>query len=247
MRNSIFFAFLITTFYANAQAQPRESIESKATEVWENKPKKIDANPTFAEPPSDAIILFSGKDLNGWLAEDGSAPKWELKDGVMTVVKGTGEIKTKKTFGDVQLHIEWRTPAKVEGDGQNRGNSGVFLQDRYEVQVLDMYDNDTYYNGQAGAIYKQSIPMVNATRKPGEWQVYDIIYTAPRFSDDGRAIIPAYITVLHNGVIIQNHIQIWGTTENKGIPIYTAHGKASLKLQDHGSPVSYRNIWLREL
>lgn len=247
MRNILTVLLGAAAVSAFAQAQPRESLDPKVTEVWDLKPKKITANPVFAEAPSDAIVLFNGKDLSEWTTLDGAAAAWEVKDGSFTVAKGKGDIKTKKTFGDFQLHIEWRSPAVVEGEGQGRGNSGIFLQERYELQVLDSYESVTYSNGQAGSIYKQSIPLVNATRKPGEWQAYDVVYTAPRFSDNGRVIAPAYITVLHNGVVIQNHTQINGPTEYKGLPVYVSHGKASLKLQDHGNPVSFRNIWVREL
>ncbi len=228
-------------------SQNRDSFDPKVTELWEPKPAKVNAMPILSEAPSDALVLFNGKDLSEWTSNDGRPAQWEVKDGVMTVVKGKGDIKTKRQFGDVQLHIEWRTPAIVESEGQGRGNSGVFLQDRYELQVLDSYESVTYANGQAGSIYKQHIPLVNATRKPGEWQSYDIIYTAPRFSENGRMISPAYMTVLHNGVLIQNHAAIWGPTEFKGVPIYMAHGKGAIKLQDHSNPVSYRNIWVREL
>jgi archaellum component FlaF (FlaF/FlaG flagellin family) len=158
-----------------------------------------------------------------------------------------GDIKTKKQFGDMQLHIEWRAPDVIVGEGQGRGNSGIFLQERYELQVLDSYESVTYSNGQAGSIYKQSIPLVNATRKPGEWQVYDVVFTAPVFIENGRVTSTAKITVLHNGVLVQNATSIWGPTEYKGLPVYQSHGKASLKLQDHGNPVSFRNIWMREL
>jgi hypothetical protein len=166
----------------------------------------------------------------------------------MTVVKGTGDIRTTRRFGDCQLHVEWRTPPVATGEGQGRGNSGVFLQERYEVQVLDSFDNRTYSNGQAASIYKQHIPLVNASRPPGEWQTYDIIYTAPRFADDGTVRRPAYMTVLHNGVLAQQHVEVKGTTVYIGQPRYEPHGAAEpLRLQDHGDPVSYRNIWIREL
>jgi hypothetical protein len=165
----------------------------------------------------------------------------------MTVVKGAGNIVTKRSFGDCQLHIEFRTPAVVVGEGQGRGNSGIFLQSRYEVQVLDNYNNRTYSNGQAGSIYKQHIPLVNACRPPGEWQTYDIIYTAPRFNADGIRIAPGRVTVIQNGVLVQNNVEIRGTTEYDTMPKNFAHGKAPLELQDHGNPVSYRNIWIRDL
>jgi hypothetical protein len=240
-------AFSIISAGCYAQGQPRETLDPVATEVWDLKPKKITPGPNAGDAPSDAIVLFDGKDLGQWNSLNGDKAKWEVKDGSMTVVKGAGHIKTKQVFGDVQLHIEWRTPAQVESEGQGRGNSGVFFQERYELQVLDSYESVTYSNGQAGSIYKQSIPLVNACRKPGEWQTYDISYTAPRFSDNGRVMIPAYITVFHNGVLIQNHTQIMGPMEFRGLPVYQSHGKASLQLQDHGNPVSYRNIWIREL
>lgn len=243
-------AFLLLTIAvipSVAQVQNRESLDPKVTEVWEPKAKKVNPGALPGDVPSDAVVLFNGKDLSEWTSLDGTPAKWEVKEGSVTVVKGAGDIKTKKVFGDMQLHIEWRTPAIVESEGQGRGNSGIFLQERYELQVLDSYESQTYRNGQAGAIYKQHSPLVNATRKPGEWQTYDVIYTTPRFSESGDAIIPAYITVLHNGIVIQNHVEIRGPTEFKGLPVYVAHGKASIKLQDHGNPVSYRNIWLREL
>jgi hypothetical protein len=228
-------------------ARWREALDPSVTEIWEPRVKKITAGTKAGDAPSDAIVLFDGKDLNNWLAQDGSPAKWEVKDGAFTVVKGTGVMKTKQTFGDIQLHIEWRSPTEIVGEGQGRGNSGIFLQERYELQVLDSYESQTYSNGQAGAIYKQTMPMANPVRQPGEWQVYDVVYTAPVFSESGRVITPAYITALLNGVIVQNHTEIKGPTEYKGLPVYATHGKGSLVLQDHGNPVSFRNIWVREL
>lgn len=223
--------------------------DPKTTEMWKITPTVVTAGKSYGEPPSDAEILFDGKDLNQWVnAGNGKTAGWDLKDGAMTVAKGAGDIKTKKTFGDCQLHIEWRSPAAVESEGQGRGNSGVFFMERYELQVLDSYQNTTYPNGQAGSIYKQHIPLVNATRKPGEWQTYDVVFTAPRFSENGRVTVPARITVFHNGIIIQNNVEIWGPTEYIGLPVYLPHdGKGSIRLQDHGNPVSYRNIWIRNL
>lgn len=247
MNKNLVFAFCIITGGALAQSTPRETLDPKVTEVWDLKPKKITAGAVAGEAPSDAIILFDGKDLSKWSTLAGADAKWELKDGAFTVVKGAGDMKTKQTFGDMQLHIEWRAPSEIIGDGQGRGNSGIFLQERYELQVLDSYESPTYSNGGASSIYKQAIPLVNACRKPGEWQTYDVIYTAPRFTDNGRVITQAAITVLHNGVLTLNNVQIVGPTEYKGLPVYQAHGKASIKLQDHGNPVSYRNIWVREL
>ena len=171
-----------------------------------------------------------------------------VSDGVLTVKPGSGVIKTKRKFNDCQLHIEFRTPAIVQGEGQGRGNSGIFLQGRYEVQVLDSYDNVTYSNGQAGSIYKQFMPLVNASKKPGEWQTYDIIFIAPHFNKDNTLKTPAYVTVLHNGVLIQNHVELKGPTQYIGAPAYKAHPlQESLMLQDHGNTVSYRNIWIREI
>ncbi len=244
-----YFSFLgvLLSMASLAQTTPRESLDPKVTEVWDLKPKKITPAIKPGDAPSDAIVLFDGKDLSKWSDNSGGDAKWELKDGAMTVTKGASDIKTKQTFGDIQLHIEWRAPAEVVGEGQGRGNSGIFLQDRYELQVLDSYESVTYSNGQAGSIYKQSIPLVNACLKPGEWQMYDVIYNAPHFSENGRVLVPAFVTVIHNGVLVQNHTQINGPTEYKGLPVYQTHGKASLRLQNHGNPVSYRNIWVREL
>lgn len=206
------------------------------------EPRVIEPGP----PPSDAIVLFDGKDLSQWNGEKGAA-KWEIRDGVATV-NGTGSISTKQEFGDCQLHVEWATPEKVEGEGQGRGNSGIILQGRYELQVLDSYINKTYYHGQAGAIYKQYAPLVNACRKPGEWQTYDVIFHAPRFGADGKLEKPGTVTVLQNGVLVQDHVEIKGSTGPAGAPRYHAHPlKQSLVLQDHHNPVRYRNIWIREL
>ena len=217
------------------------------TEQWEPVPEVIDPG-NARKAPSDAIVLFDGTNLDAWHHPKGEAPKWTVADGAFTVKRGTGTIQTKKAFGDMQLHIEWRTPKEVKGDGQGRGNSGVFLMGLYEVQVLDNYDNITYPNGQAGSIYKQHIPLVNACRKPGEWQSYDIIFTAPEFYEDGSMKHPAYVTVLHNGVLVQNHVALRGPTAYIGVPSYEAHeDKLPLTLQDHGNPVSFRNIWVREL
>jgi hypothetical protein len=240
--NSILLLIICTySLYAQVQKNP------ESTELWEPVPPVVTPG-ECAAAPSDAIILLDGTNLNEWTDAKGDKAGWTLADGCMTVKAGAGIIKTRRGFGDCQLHIEWRTPTEVKGDGQGRGNSGVFLQDRYEVQVLDSYNNKTYSNGQAGSIYKQSIPLVNACKKPGEWQVFDIIYMAPRFSENGRIAVPARITLLHNGVLIQNNIEIRGTTPYIGLPEYISHSmKEPLSLQDHGNPVSYRNIWIREL
>lgn len=247
MKPIAFVLLCLVNLFAFSQSNPRESLDPTVSEIWDLKPIKVTPGKNNSEPPSDAIVLFDGKELGQWSAIDGSPVKWEVKDGSFTVIKGTGDIKSKKIFGDIQLHIEWRSPTVIEGEGQGRGNSGIFFQERYELQVLDSYESVTYSNGQAGSIYKQHIPLVNASRRPGEWQSYDAIFIAPRFSENGRVIAPARITVLHNGVLIQNNVEIWGPMEYRGMPVYQSHGKASLKLQDHGNPVSYRNIWIREL
>jgi hypothetical protein len=217
------------------------------TYLWEPIPPVVTPG-TGTSPPSDAIVIFDGTDMDQWEKPNGEPSGWKLEDGVMTVVKETGAIQTKQAFGDIQLHLEWRAPVEIEGEGQERGNSGVYLQGRYEVQILDCYNNTTYVNGQTAAVYKQHIPLANACRPPGEWQTYDIVFMAPRFNQGGSLFAPATVTVLHNGVLVQNHVTIQGTTEHIGLPAYKAHPlKQPLLLQDHGNPVSFRNIWVREL
>ncbi|NUQ24458.1 MAG: DUF1080 domain-containing protein [Saprospiraceae bacterium] len=243
MKKTLLFVGLTGLAVASIDAQTKDP---KDTEVWTPEPRVVTPGVNHA-PPSDAIVLFDGKNLNEWTTDNGEAPKWALADEAMTVVKGAGDISTKRTFGDCQLHVEFRTPAEVKGEGQGRGNSGIFLQSRYEIQVLDNYQNRTYSNGQSGSVYKQTIPLVNACRPPGEWQTYDIFYTAPRFNADGIRTAPARVTVVHNGVLIQNGVEIQGTTEYIGMPKNLPHGKGPIRLQDHGDAVSYRNIWVREL
>lgn len=245
MRYLYLTCFLFLSFAPLASAQ---ITDPKATEVWQPEPRVVTPG-HGALPPSDAIVLFNGANFSEWMsAKDSSAVKWDINaDSSATVKPGTGDIMTKRVFGDCQLHLEFRTPALVKGEGQGRGNSGVFLQNRYEVQVLDSYQNRTYSNGQAASIYKQSIPLVNACRKPGEWQRYDILFTAPRFNADGILIAPGRVTVIQNGVVVQLNTEIKGTTEYIGLPKNTAHGKGPVKLQDHSDLVSYRNIWIREL
>jgi Domain of Unknown Function (DUF1080) len=238
-------ALLFVTAFLSAQTP--DNRDPAVTEIWTPKPKKVTPGSAYGEPPSDAIVLFDGKDLSKWASAKEGDAKWEVKDGAVTVVKGAGDIKTKQTFGDIQLHIEFREPTNSTGEGQGRGNSGVFFSERYELQVLDSYESPTYSNGQAGSIYKQHMPLVNATRIAGEWQAYDVVFNAPRFSESGSLDVPARITVFHNGVVIQNNTSIWGATGFRGLPAYSPHGKASLQLQEHGNAVSYRNIWVREL
>lgn len=246
MNRKIIAGLLITTSISTMAVGQDDP---KATEVWEPVPKII--TPVIGnKPPSDAVVLFDGKDLSQWQTEkDGSPAKWSLeKEGVMTVKKGAGNVKTRQGFGSCQLHIEWRTPSTIEGEGQGRGNSGIFLMGLYELQVLDSYNNTTYSNGQAGSIYKQHIPLANASLKAGEWQEYDVIFTAPKFKTDGSLLSPARITVLHNGVLVQNNVEIKGGTVYEGQPSYKAHSdKEPLVLQDHGNPTSFRNIWVREI
>ena len=214
------------------------------------RPPVVDPGPAGppARPPSDAIVLFDGTTLSEWRAEDGAPAKWIVRDGYVEVKPGTGTMVTARGFGDVQLHIEWATPATVTGQGQDRGNSGVFLMGIYELQVLDSYQNDTYPDGQAGAIYGQNPPLVNAVRGPGQWQSYDIIFRRPRFKADGTLERPARMTVLLNGVLIQDNFELVGPTANRSQPPYRAHAdKLPLRLQDHGNPTRFRNIWVREL
>ena len=199
-----------------------------------------------APPPADAIVLLgSGSDLSRWTADDGSAAPWPMADGVLQT--GKGMLRTKAEFGDIQLHVEFATPSQVIGDSQGRGNSGVFLAGVFEVQVLDSYQNPTYADGQAAALYGQYPPLVNASRPPGEWQSYDIMFTAPKFSANSLAS-PAVATVIHNGVLVQNARPFWGPTNHRRIdPYVPSNARGPLRLQDHGNPVRYRNIWLREL
>lgn len=234
----------------NNQTQQKEITKPEETEVWEPKPEQVSMNEQGV--PSDAIVLFDGSDLSQWesVENEGKPADWIVNsDGSMTVKDQAGNIQTKQSFGDVQLHLEWRNPSEPRADGQNRGNSGVFLQKRYEVQVLDSYDNETYVNGQAAAIYKQHVPLVNASKPSGEWQTYDIIYHAPTFNADGEKTASGTITVLHNGVLVQDHVEMKGTTEYIGLPKNEAHGEAPIMLQDHkdNSGVQYRNIWVRPL
>lgn len=214
--------------------------EYKNGKLW-SEPKKVEPGDNGG-PPSDAIVLFDGSDLSQWNGAD----RWSIADGIATVHGGS--ISTKQSFGSCQLHLEWAAPAEVKGDGQGRGNSGVYLMSHYEVQILDSYDNLTYFDGQAASLYKQWPPLANVCRKPGEWQTYDILFEAPKFDGHGKLLKPGYVTVLHNGVVVQNHSELQGTTAWDRPPAYEPHAdKLPLSIQDHGNPVRFRNIWIREL
>lgn len=234
-------------------AQHRLQPDPKDTEAWSEEPRHVTPGARTGAP-SDAVVLFDGRDLREWLAS-ASPDKpagWTVADGVLTVRGGSGDIQTRRTFTDYQLHLEWRVPAGLTGSGQARGNSGLFLASTgpgrgYELQVLDCADNKTYVNGQAASIYKQHAPLVNACAAAGEWQSYDVIWTAPRFAADGSLLAPAYVTALHNGVLVQHHAALQGETVYAGKPFYRAHGPAPIKLQDHGDAVGFRNIWVRPL
>ena len=237
----------------------QEMEDPAATEVWQPEPEIVaPGEMRNAPPPDDAVVLFDGTGLDQWVSVDnaGTPAQWTVSNGTVTVKKGTGNIQTRRSFTDYQLHLEWRIPDDITGQGQARGNSGLFLastgpgDEGYEIQILDSYDNRTYSNGQAGAVYKQHAPLLNASRKPGEWQTYDVIWTAPRFNDDGSLKHPARVTLLHNGVLVQDDVELQGTTVYVGKPRYRAHGPLPIKLQDHGDPsepISFRNIWVREL
>lgn len=255
--------------WGGIQAQEAAVITPESTELYVDL-EQVSPGLTPEQPPSDAIVLFDGTDLTAWQVmqlriagdmpgmvesigdyEAGKATvpaQWEVAGGVMTVAPGTGAIETKRAFGDVQLHLEWNAPVAEEKSGQGYSNSGVFFMGMYEVQILNSYENDTYNNGQASSVYKQHIPLVNASRAPGQWQSYDIIFMAPRFSEKGSLISPARITVFHNGVLVQNNVELLGPTTYIGASHYTPHPeKMPLALQDHGDPVQFRNIWIREL
>lgn len=250
----------------NAYAQ---QIDPAATNIDGPVPRTVIPGYIAGSPPSDAIVLFDGSSLDEWERVGGGDPKWSIKEDAVTVVPGSSNIQTKRMFNDIQLHIEWRSPP-LEAHSENlktdraadiqerysnsnifqiMANSGIFLQALYEIQVLEMYGLKTYVNGQAGSVYKQHIPLVSASRPPGEWQTYDVIFQAPRFSANGSVAIPARLTLLHNGVLIQNNVSIWGPTGFIGLPSYKPHGPAPIMLQNHVgvSQISYRNIWVREL
>lgn len=246
--------FLCAPLTTNAQQKPKH----EDTEFYTPVPKVVTPGENISDAPSDAIILFDGKNLNSWVsaADRTKTAEWKIDKNILTVDKSKGNIETKQTFGNYQLHIEWLEPLILNGSGQARGNSGIFLASTgagdagYELQVLDSYNNPTYVNGQAGSIYKESIPLVNASKKQGEWQTYDVIWTAPLFNQDSSLKSPAYVTVFYNGVLVQNNFDVKGETVYIGKPFYKKHGKSPIKLQAHGDksePISFRNIWVREL
>jgi len=251
---SIVFGVCIMLISAQSGCTANESAE-KSHDIWAvhdmNRPQPPIVTPAEqpGQPPSNAVVLFDGKNLSQWLCQkDGGPAKWKVENGYMEVVGGTGNICTKQPFGNCQLHIEWAAPEQVKGSSQGRGNSGIFLMNNYEVQVLDSYENVTYPDGQAAALYGQYPPLFNACRKPGQWQSYDIIFHRPQFGKDGKVISPGRITILHNGVVVQDNVDIQGTTAHKKRAEYHQHpDKLPIALQDHGNPVRYRNIWLIEL
>ncbi len=243
-------AFAKTSFAQyNTEFASSEDMDARVTEVYVDVPTVMPGATTGAAP-SDAVVLFDGSNLDHWQHPDGRAGTWTISDRAMTVKSdptwGNGDLMTRDSFSNFQLHLEFRTPTAV-GDGQGRGNSGLFFQNRYELQILDGYENPTYSNGQLASVYKQTPPLANPSRKPGEWQVYDVIYTAPVFSESGSLLYPAYITAFLNGVLVQNHTAVQGPTNYRGRGIYEAHGAAPIKLQDHGNPMSFRNVWIREM
>jgi hypothetical protein len=242
----------------SVRASPQKDTDDpKATEQWAPVPATVIPGATAGAPPSDAIVLFDGHNLDQWVATgDHSAARWKVSNGVLTVEKSTGNIETKRLFKNYQLHLEWRIPKGITGAGQMRGNSGVFLASTgsgdagYELQILDSYKNETYVNGQAASVYKQSPPLMNAMRPPGAWQTYDVVWTAPSFASDGTLKTPAYVTLFHNGILVQDHVVLQGETLYIGKPVYRSYDRAAIKLQAHGDPsppISFRNIWVREL
>ncbi|MBI3695322.1 MAG: DUF1080 domain-containing protein [Acidobacteria bacterium] len=218
------------------------------------RPRMVTPGAQPGQPPSDAIVLFDGKDLSHWVNHGKrenlgkvTSGAWKVENGYMEVVGGTGDLVSKEKFGDAQYHVEWAAPAEIHGAGQTRGNSGFLIMSVYEIQVMDSWNNPTYADGQAGAIYGQWPPLVNASRKPGEWQTYDIVFEAPKFEGD-KLLKPAYATVFHNGVLLHHHQEIIGRMVHRQVGTYAPHGpEEPLGLQDHGDKVRYRNIWVRRL
>ena len=247
MRSSLTLALLVLVISGSASAQERHWPPNSMDRP---RPPVVDPGPERppVPPPSDAIVLFDGKSLAPWQTDSGAPAGWAVRDGYMEVVPGTGPIRTKQSFGSMQLHVEWAAPLPAEGESQERGNSGVFLMGHYEIQVLDTYHNITYADGMAGAVYGQTPPLVNASRPPGQWQTYDIVFHRPKFDKSGRVVTPARVTVLHNGVLVQDNTEITGWTVHAEVAKYQPHADAlPLALQDHGKRVRYRDIWVRPL
>lgn len=249
---SILFLLLIFVvgLYSNGQTAKQKVEKWKVHDTERPMPPVVDPGPAGepAPAPSDAIVLFDGKDLSQWTDGKGQPARWKIENGYMEVVAKTGSIRTKQKFGDCQLHVEWASPVVVKGESQGRGNSGVFLMNIYEVQVLDCYKNKTYADGMTAALYAQYPPMVNACRPPGEWQTYDIVFKRPRFDDKGQVISPAFFTVFHNNILVHDNAELTGPTTHKARPPYKAHpDRLPISLQDHGNPVRFRNIWIRDL
>jgi 3-keto-disaccharide hydrolase len=240
--------FIASTFLVSPSAAIAADtlLPASVTEQWTPVPPVISA--PAGGVPSDAVILFDGRNADAWEPVMPGSKGWPVIDGALVIAPKSGFLRTKASFGDIQLHIEFREPAEVKGKGQGRGNSGVFFMGLYELQVLDSYNNPTYVNGQAASIYKQYAPLVNACRPPGEWQSYDAVFIAPRFALDGTLLSPARATVLHNGVLVLYDVVLKGPTLYRGYPDYSAHpSRLPLQLQDHGDMVAFRNIWVREL
>jgi len=230
-----------------ATAPGASAEEWRIHDMEQPRPPMVTPGEAPGQPPSDAVVLFGGEDLGAWASADGGPAEWKVENGYVEVVAGKGAVHTRDTFGDCQLHLEFSTPPP-KGEGQGRGNSGLFFMDLYEVQVLDSFDNDTYPDGQAGAVYGQQPPLVNASRQAGEWQTYDVVFRRPRFDAGGQLLSPARVTVFHNGVLVQDGTEPTGPTTWRGRPGYTAHADAlPISLQDHGNPMRFRNIWLRRL
>jgi len=241
--------FVLLPVAVLAQAPANNPLpKPELTEIWSPVPPKVEPGKNPGEPPSDAIRLFNGTDLAGWESAKGGPAQWAVENGELVDVPKAGDIQTAAKFGDIQLHVEWMVPVlPPDRKGQDRGNSGIYLQGLYELQVLDSYDNPTYVNGEAGSIYKQSAPLVNALKPAPNWQAYDIVYYAPRFYADGTLAEPARITVFLNGILVQSNFAIKGPTEYRGMPVYKTHGDGPILLQAHNNPVRYRNIWVRKL
>jgi len=241
-----YISIIVIKFFIFSVLGAQEPISSKDTEIWSSKPPLLTQVDMNWNRPTDAIVLLDDK-ITAFTKKDGKPMGWTVQNGIMTVKPDSGNVYSSYLFEDCHLHIEWRSPSIVLSKGQNRGNSGVFLQERYEVQILDSYENETYYNGQAGSIYKIHPPLANVTSKPGEWNTFDIIYKAPKFDTFGKNMEYGVMTVIHNGVVIQNNATVYGTTENVGYPKNPMHRGGRIMLQDHGCLVSFRNIWIRRI